>query len=203
MLAHLEQPIALAHGPLVAAERGAKAGRNRDHETVEETPPLGPGAGEEPIHGGNEEDLFHVVAERAGACVFPGDANGAARAVVARARRVARPNIEFAMARPHARGDREAALAIFPRKLRIRASAQPVAGTQKGDRFEEIGLARPVLAGKNNGARVEVEPGGRVVAKVRKLQCTDGKCRCAGLGLVDLYRVLFWARGHTRIGIST
>ena len=156
------------------------------------------------VHGRDEPDEIDIFGKRARAPLLAGDAHGAARRLLALARGEPGADLDLVPARHDAGRDREAAGAVFAAKLVIVAPAQAMARAEQRDRFEQIGLARAVLAHEHDRPGVELELGPRIVAEIGELQAADEE---QGLGRVARDRLncaLSLALSlHTRIGIST
>ena len=71
--------------------------------------------------------------------------------LLARAGGEAGADLDLVLARHHPGRDGEAAGAVFAAKLVIGASAQAMARAEQRDRFEQIGLARAVVADSTTG----------------------------------------------------
>ena len=125
----------------------AVIGVDREHEAVEEPPPLGRRPGEQGIHRRRQPDDPHVVAERArGGDGRPVDAVEPLGFVASGAALPARAELVGLAVLLDFGGERKAAGAADPRAFRKLRPAQPAPGREQRQRFEEIGLARAVLA---------------------------------------------------------
>ncbi len=143
-----EQLVAGAHRRVVAREWCAWLGLERQHQPVEEAPPLARAAGEQPVHRRRQPQRPTAIRDRrvhrCRGAVDPhlppfGSAGEG-------------PGADFASHRARA-ATAEAAAAALPRHLAERRAAQTASRREQRDRFEQVGLARAVLAEQQDEAR--------------------------------------------------
>ena len=145
-----------------------------------------------------------MLGESAGARVLAGDAHRASLALLDAAGGNAGADLHLVLARHDLGGDGEAAGAVLAAELGIGAGAQASAGAEQRDRFEQIGLARAVIADQHHRPGVELELGPRIIAEIGELERADVKARLRGLARDRLaHAVSLRTRPHTRIGMST
>ena len=82
--------------------------------------------------------------------------------------RNARADLDLAVGSVEPGVQRKAAVAALACDIGVRRTAQAAPGRQKGNRFEEVGLAGAIVAGKHHGARREIDRQRRIVAKIGK-----------------------------------
>src|SRR5581483_5601015 len=172
-LAHLEQAVPLAHGAVVAAKGRAHLRVDHEHEPVEEAAPLRRWPGEKAIHGRNEPHEPDVVGECAWARVLAGDADRPPGTLLVRSWEKPRADLDLALRRDYLRRDGKAARAVFAAKLVIGTPAQAVTGAEQGNRLEQVGLARAVVADQHHGLRPERKPRAGIVAEIGELELLD------------------------------
>ncbi len=90
-------------------------------------------------------------------------------------------DIHLALHALQRREDGEAAIAASARHVAIGGAAQAAAGRQEGDRFHEIGLARPVLPRQHDMPAVERQRQTRIIAEIRELEAGKGNLVRHGL----------------------
>ena len=118
-----------------------------------------------------------MVGQRAGARLrLPVDAHDAARAAAWVAARIrvgeAGADIEGPERRVEAGCDRPAGGA-HAGKLGVGRAAQPLAGREQRDGFQQVGLAGAVGAGEHHGPGTDAQRQARIVAEVGELQALD------------------------------
>ena len=136
-------------------------GIDGEHEPVEEAPPLRRRPREEPVHRRDQPDERDILGERARALVLAGDADATRRLTSSRVARMgASADLDLAARGTSTRAATgEAAGAVFAGKARHRAAPRRPRPGQQRDGFEQVGLARAVLAGQHDRPRVELELG--------------------------------------------
>src|SRR6185312_15407749 len=146
----------------------------------------------------------HMLGESAGARVLAGDAHGPSLGFLDAAGGEAGADLHLVLARHDPGGDSEAAGAVLATELGIGARAQAGPGAEQRDRFEQIGLARAVIADQHHRPGVELELGPRIVAEISELERADVKTHLRGLARDRLaHAVSLRTSLHTRIGMST
>ena len=145
-----------------------------------------------------------MLGESAGAGVLAGDAHRPSLALLDAAGGNAGADLHLVLARHDLGGDGEASGAVLAAELGIGAGAQAGAGAEQRHRFEQIGLARAVIADQHHRPRVELELGPRIIAEIGEPERADVEARLRGLARDRLaHAVSLRSRPHTRIGMST
>jgi hypothetical protein len=217
-----QQPRALAHRLLVGGGAAGVAGvEGRDH-SVEETPAIAGAAGPQSVEMRRQPDRHHVLAQRqlagrVAAINANGPARSAALAVATGgSRRVeAGADDDASIRQLERRGDRPRRRRDSFARSRSTAdlvqpgAAQTAAGGEKGDRLEQVGLARAVFAEQQDRRGIELQPQAAVVAELREPQLpydhdtSNGRRHRRRSGCGRLGDGVDRAAVHTRIGMST
>ncbi len=164
LLGVVQEAQAFAQRLFIDRDAGGVVGIGGEDQAVEELQPLGAGVREQPVLLGRGPDGSQVVQQPTGLGGLAVDADDAANgSKTGHAGAQPRLVIQFDADGPRAAG-RLARLA--PAHLDGRRAPQPLAGRQQADRLKQIGLPRPVRPVQHHGAGREVQPRGRVGAKV-------------------------------------
>ena len=162
-------------------------GVDREHQPVEEAPPLRGRAVEQHVHRGHEPDHPQVVGEGGG-----GGNRLAIDAALARGGRgIARRRLDAGSERRQAERafdvarQRPGAVAFRERQFVKRGAAQATSRRQERDRFDQIGLAGAVRSRQHDQRCADVDLRGVIAAEIRQRQAADaggghgGSCRAA------------------------
>ena len=157
----LQQAVAVAQRLFHGRDPRAMIRIDRQHETVEKAPPVACGPREQAVHGGGEPDDAQVIGKDARRgnrfAIQPisalGDAFGHFQPGP-QLQRAARLALDF-------KRHREAAGTVFARHFLEVGAAQAPAGGEERQGFEQIGLARAIVAGERDETprRAQVERG--------------------------------------------
>ena len=160
-----EQLAARPQRRLVAVAVLRVAGIERQHQPVEEAPPVPRGLDEQPVHRGGEPQHRQPVAERGRrrrAAVDPHQPPPRMRGLDPGAERDRRQIV----ARKHLREHREAAARPVAHHLGERRAAQPATRREQRDRLQYIGLARAIVAVERDQPRTGGQIRAGVIAKI-------------------------------------
>ena len=203
----LQQPVARAQRPFQRIDAAAMLGIDREHQPVEEAPPLRWRAGKQRVHRRNEPDHAHMIGKGRGrrdrlpvdpvfalarGVILDGALDaGAKRGEPQRA-------LDFG-------GDRPRAVAFAKRDLVERRSPQAAAGRKEGNRFDQIGFAGAVRPDQHDRFRVGFERGRVVIAEIgqRQVGGSSGFQQSGDRESAPIPDSLIPDPRQTRIGIST
>ena len=217
-----QQARALAHRLLIGGEAGGVAGIEAQDQPVEKAPARASALDEEPVHLRREPNQMDQARElRLALGLGAVDADEAALAGGAR-RVAAGADLHLAARGLEPGGDRPGPGRHLGRAGRRHAAvdlaklgaAQAAAGREKGNCFQEIGLARAVGARQHHGAVVELDPGAAVAAKIGEDETRHGRPRRRDFSLSYIGMTLIRRQHgsavlqhrcacHTRIGMRT
>ena len=140
-----KQPVARAQRTLERRDAAAMFGIDRDHQTVEKTPPLGAGPGEQSVHRRRQPDDAQMIGEGGGRgdrlAIDPALPRGGGLALMRRLdagaeRRKTERAFDLDRHRP-------GAVALAEGDFFERCAAQAAAGHEKRNRFERLVLPAP------------------------------------------------------------
>ncbi len=172
--AFLEQTVARAQRALEGRDTRAVSGVDRKHQTVEKTPPLAGGTEKKPIHFRHQPDDAQVLGKlHRGRDVFMRDAGAANGRFVLRRRVDAGAEPHFAFGAIDRRRHRPGTVTVAGGRVLQCRAAKAAARREIRDRFENVGLARAVLAKKDDRTFAESEIGTSIGAEIRELQAAD------------------------------
>ena len=162
-----QQLVPRAHRRFVARGVVRMAGLKRKDQPVEEAPTVARAAGEQPVHRRSQPQHAEPFAQRI---------DRGRRAIEAHlpplGRAGLRPGADVGLA--ELGRDRPGVAAALARHVRQRRAAQAAARGQHRHGFEQVGLARAVLAIKQDKARPRQNCRRGVGAKVGQGQAADG-----------------------------
>ena len=149
-------------------------GVDRQHQPVEEAPPLGSGTEKQPVHLRHQPDDAQMIGEGRGRADRLAVDPAAPRGLRALGRRLdpgaERGSAERALDLGR---DRPGAVALARCHFLERGAAQAAAGREKRDRLQEIGLARAVRAQQHDGSITDLELGAAIGAEILEPQPQD------------------------------
>ena len=168
-----EQLVARAHRRFVARRMVRVARLERQHQPVEEAPPLARAAGEQPVHRRRQpqhRQPFGQAVHRGRRAVDPH------LPPFGRSRRASRCRCRSS---PSRAATAQPPLPPCRAISRQRSAAQPAPGRQHRHRLEQVGLARAILAEQQDEAGPRLEHRRGVGAEVGQGEAADGHERRA------------------------
>ncbi len=166
-----QQPVAAAHRPFIIEHALAVRGIDGEHHTVQKTPPVGSASREQPIHRRHHPENARIIEQ-----IVAGSGNTVDADLAATLAAASGAGADLGLAIDHAikRGmngkaiERTGACDIV-----ISSAAQAAPRRQKGNRFDQIGLAGAVFAGQHHVAGAKRQRQFRIVAEIDKLKPPD------------------------------
>ena len=173
----LEQAVARAQRPLERRDPAAVAGIDREHQPVEEAPPLRARPGEQLIHGRHQPHHAQMIGKGRGGrhrlaidAALAGPHFGLAQRPLDPGTERGEPErtLDF-------RRDRPGAVAFRERQVFERRPAQAAARRQQRDRLEQIGFSRAVRAQQHRRPAVGRNLRGAIAAEIAQHQAADAR----------------------------
>ena len=159
-----QQAQPLAQGLVIGRDRCRMVGHGGKHQPVKEAQPVGPRIGKQPVLLRRGPDGPEILEQPSGLGRLAIDAHDPPRRACPR-HAGAQPRVVVQLDR-HRPGPARGLARFAPPHLGRRRPAQPLAGRQQAQRFQQIGLARPVRPMQHHRPRPRLQPRGPVRTEI-------------------------------------